>query len=74
MQCYSVHCDSAPAMLRARHGFTAQVNQENLSEVIVDCLVHCENLGSSKLSQELKKEMKEVTQVVNFIKARALNS
>ena len=73
-QCYSVCCDGAPALLGARQGFTAQVKQENPSVMIVHCLRHHENLASQKLSRELQKVMQEVTQVVNFIKARALNS
>ncbi|XP_068233589.1 protein FAM200A-like [Palaemon carinicauda] len=61
-------------MLGARQGFIARVKQENSSVMVVHCLLHRENLASQKLSHELQKVMQEVTQVVNFIKARALNS
>ena len=60
-------------MLGERPGFTARVKQENPSVVVVHCLLHRENLASRKLSNELKKLMQEVIQVVNIIKARALN-
>ena len=62
-QCYSVCCDDVPAMLGARHGSTARVQQENPSVVIVHCLLHRENLASRKLSHELKKVMQDVFQV-----------
>ena len=61
-------------MLEACHSFTVQVKQENTNVQIVHCLLHCENLASRKLSHKLKKVMQEVIQVVNFIKAKALNS
>lgn len=72
-QCYSVFCDGAPAMLGARQGFIARVKQEKCV-VIVHCLVHRENLAAQKLSKDLHKVMQEVIQIVNFIKASALNS
>ncbi|XP_045109696.1 SCAN domain-containing protein 3-like [Portunus trituberculatus] len=61
-------------MLGARQGFTARVKQENPCVVIVHCLLHRENLAAQKLSKDLHKVMNEVIQIVNFIKARALNS
>ena len=57
-------------MLGACHGFTAQVKQENPSEVIVHCLLDRKNLASKKLSCELNKVTHEVIEVVNFIKAQ----
>ena len=38
-QCYSVCCDGAPAMLGSRQGFTARVQQENQSVLIVHSTV-----------------------------------
>ena len=61
-------------MLGVCHGFTVQVKQENSSVMMVHSLVHHKNFASRKLSHELKKVMQEVIQVVNFIKAKALNS
>ena len=61
-------------MLGACHGFTAQVKQENPSVGIVSCLLRRENLASRKLAHELRKVLQEIIQVVNFIKARPLNS
>ena len=72
--CVSLCTDGAPAMLGARHGFTARVRQINASVQVVHCLLHCENLAAQHLSLDLSAVMKEVVGVVNFIKASAVNS
>ena len=72
--CVSLCTDGAPAMLGARHGFTARVRQINPSVQVVHCLLHRENLAAQHLSLDLSAVMKEVVGVVNFIKASAVNS
>ena len=72
--CVSLCTDGAPAMLGARHGFTARVRKINPSVQIVQCLLHRENLAAQHLSLDLSVVMKEVVGVVNFIKASAVNS
>lgn len=73
-QCYSVCCDGAPAMLGARKGFTSRVKNVNPEVLILHCLLHRENLAAKHLSEELNIVMKEVIQMVNFIKSRSLNN
>ena len=72
--CVSLCTDGAPAMLGARHGFTARVRQINSSVQVVHCLLHRENLVAQHLSPYLSAAMKEVVGVVNLIKASAVNS
>ena len=72
--CVSLYTDGAPAMLGARHGFTARVRQVNPSVQVVHCLLHRENLAAQHLSLDLSAVMKEVVGVVNFIKASAVYS
>ena len=72
--CASLCTDGAPAMLGARHGFTARVRQINPSVQVVHCLLHGENLAAQHLSLDLSAVMKEVVGVVNFIKASGVNS
>lgn len=73
-QCYSVCCDGAPAMFGARKGFTSRVKNVNPEVLVLHCILHRENLAAQRLSGELNVVMKEVVQVVNFIKGRSLNS
>ena len=42
--------------------------------VQVHCMLHRENLASPEFSEILYGVMKDVIEIVNFIKARALNS
>ena len=72
--CMSLCTDGAPAMLGVRQGFTARVQKLNLEVKIVHCLLHCENLASKHLSQDLLTVMRDVVTVVNFIKGSATNS
>ena len=72
--CVSLCTDCAPAMLGARHGFTARVRQINPSVQVIHCLLHRENLVGQHLSLDLSAVMKEVVDVVNFIQASAVNT
>ena len=72
--CVSLCTDGAPAMLGARHGFTARAKQINPSVQAVHCLLHRENLAAHHLSLNPFAVIKEVVGVVNFIKASAVNS
>ncbi|XP_076043774.1 SCAN domain-containing protein 3-like [Oratosquilla oratoria] len=73
-QCFSVCADGAPAMLGARQGFTARVKHVNPTVIVTHCLLHRENLASRKMLIKLNTVMKDVIQIVNFIKSSALNS
>ena len=72
--CFSICCDGAPSMLGIRKGFVTEVKKKNPAIMIVHCLLHRENLASQKLSGELSEVLKDVVGIVNFIKARALNT
>lgn len=66
--------DGAPAMLGNRIGFCKRVKEVNLNVVIIHCFLHRENLATKKIQPELYSVLQDVIQIVNFIKARALNS
>ena len=72
--CFSICCDGAPSMLVSPKGFVTEVKKKNPAIIIVHCLLHRENLASQKLSGELSEVLKDVVSIVNFIKARALNT
>ena len=72
--CVSLCTDGAPAMLGARHGFTAQVRKINPSAQVVYCLLHRENLAAQHLSLDLSAVMMEVVGYVHVTKASAVNS
>ena len=72
--CFSICYDGAPSTLGSRKGFATEVKKKNPAIMIVHCLLHRENLASQKLSGELSEVLKDVVSIVNFIKARALNT
>ena len=72
--CSSICSDGAPAMLGSCKGFTARVKEINPTVLISHCFVHGENLASRRLSAELGTVMQDVIHIVNFIKAKSLNS
>ena len=73
-KCLSVCTDGAPSMIGRRKGFVAHVKKVNPSVQVIHCMLHRENLASRELSETLHRVMKDVIEIVNFVKARALNS
>ena len=66
--------DGAPAMLGLRSGFVKRVKEKNPSVVGTHCIIHREALASRTMPPEMKDVLNLAIEVVNFIKAGALNS
>ncbi|XP_064412969.1 zinc finger BED domain-containing protein 5-like [Latimeria chalumnae] len=74
MDCCAVCADGAPAMMGSRVGFCTRVKEVNPDVVIIHCFLHRDNLATKEIQPELHSVLKDAIQIVNFIKARALNS
>ena len=72
--CINVCTDGASAMIGAGTGFAAWVKGQNPNIQITHCCLHREALMMKVLQKELSKTMSDCILIVNFIKARALNS
>ena len=66
--------DGAPSMLGCHSGFQALVKRKASESKGVHCMLHRQVLASKTLPNALQKELDEMIQIVNFIKAGALNS
>ena len=73
-KCLTVCTDGAPSMIGCRKGFVAHVKKVNPSVQVIHCMLHRKNLASRELSETLHGVMKDVIEIVNFVKARGLNS
>jgi hypothetical protein len=69
-QCFSFRSYGAPSLLGVRRTFCAKVKKVDTPMDILHLLMHRENTVFCRPS-ELKLVMKEVTQIVNFIKTRS---
>ena len=54
--------------------FAAWVKRQNPATQITDCCIHREALMIKLLTQELSETMNDCIEIVNLIKAKALNS
>ena len=72
--CISVCTDGCPSMFGKKKGFVTLVRQENDNIKSVHCMIHRESLASKSLLPALLTVMKQVINVVNFIKSRPLRS
>ena len=61
-------------MIGCRKGFVAHVKKVNPSFQVIQCMLQRENLASRELSKTFYGVRKDVTEIVNFVKARALTS
>ena len=66
--------DGAPSMLGCHSGFQALVKRKAPKSKGVHCMLHRQVLASKTLHNALQKVLDEIIQIVNFIKAGALNS
>ena len=66
--------DGAPSMLRCHSGFQALVKRKAPKSKGVHCMLHRQVLASKTLPNALQKVLDEMIQIVDFIKAGALNS
>ena len=69
-----VSIDGAPAMMGGQRGFRGFVKRENRSIEVDHCAIHRYSLGSKTLPASLKAVFNDVVRIVNFIKAKDLNS
>ncbi|XP_076038362.1 zinc finger BED domain-containing protein 5-like isoform X1 [Oratosquilla oratoria] len=72
--CLAMCTDGTPLMIGSRVGFVTHIKTENPDVIIIHCLLHRENLASRRLQPDLHAVLSDAIQIVNFIKARALNS
>ena len=70
----SICTDGAPAMLGCRSGFVARVKEVAPHVFNTHCMIHREALASKTLPASLNYVLKDVIQMVNFVKASALNT
>ena len=66
--------DGAPSMLGWHSGFQTSLKRKAPTSKGVHCMLHRQVLASKTLPNTLQKVLDEVIQIVNFIKAGALNS
>ncbi|XP_071969601.1 general transcription factor II-I repeat domain-containing protein 2-like [Engystomops pustulosus] len=70
----SITSDGAPSMVGTTSGFIQLFVKETKHEVIqFHCIIHQEALCASESSEKFADILKDVTKMVNFIMARALN-
>lgn len=61
-------------MIGNRIGFCAKVKERNPEVITIHCFLHRENLATRDMQPDLHQVLKDVIEIINFIKARALNS
>jgi hypothetical protein len=69
-----INTDGARAMCGRLTGLIARIRENNPSVTWHHCCIHPESLATKKMPEELKKVLNELVKVVNFIRARTLNS
>ncbi|XP_071519142.1 protein FAM200B-like [Panulirus ornatus] len=73
LTCLAVCTDGASSMMGSHVGFVTRTERENPDVIMSHCFLH-ENLASQRLQPKHYVVLNDVIQVVNVIKARALNS
>ena len=72
--CSSICTDGAAAMVGKYSGVVAQIKSKNSKTVAIHCLLHRHDLAVKRMPLDLVRVLEDVTKIVNFIKARPLNS
>jgi hypothetical protein len=72
--CAGICTDGAAALTGHKKGFQAEVQQIGPQVNFIHCIIHTEALASRDLEPTLHSVLQETVKVVNFIKARQLNS
>ena len=72
--CVGICTDGAPCMIGSIKGFVSLVQRENPNVVQTHCFLHREVLVSKTIPDELNQVLKQVVEIVNFIKTRPLKS
>jgi len=72
--CVEICTNGAPCMIGSIKGFVSLVQRENPNVVQTHCFLHREVLVSKTIPDELNQVLKQVVEIVNFIKTRPLKS
>ena len=72
--CIGICTDGAPCMVGSIKGFVSLVQKENPNVVQTHCFLHREVLVSKTIPNDLSQVLKQVVQMVNFIKMRPKKS
>ena len=73
-ECVGLCTDGAPSMIGSIKGFVSLVKKVNSEIITTHCFLHREVLIGKTLNSDLTQVLKEVIQMVNYIKARPLKS
>jgi len=68
--CVRICTDWAPCMIGSIKGFVSLVQRENPNVVQTHCFLHREVLVSKTIPDELNQVLKQVVEIVNFMKTR----
>lgn len=72
--CVGICTDGAAAMTGRISGLTSRIKEVAPESESTHCIIHREMLASREMSQEFNNVLKDAVEVINHIKARALNS
>ncbi|KAK2714588.1 hypothetical protein QYM36_008970 [Artemia franciscana] len=72
--CLSVCSDGAAALTGKKNGLMAWIRKKNPKVKWLHCIIHRQALASKRMNAHLHETLKEAVKVINFIKARPLNS
>lgn len=72
--CVGVCSDGARAMIGKYSGLLARIKEIAPNVTWVHCIIHREALASKNLSEDLKLVLDTAVKIINFIKARPMNS
>ena len=70
----SVCTDGAAAMTGKYSGVVARIKSKNSDTVAIHCFLHRHALAVKRMPPDLVEVLEDVTKIVNFVKARPLNS
>lgn len=71
---HQVSVDGCPAMMGGNIGFRGFVQRANANTSVDHCIIHRYSLASKTLPDSLKTVFNQAVEVVNYIKAKDLNS
>ena len=72
--CLSVCNDGAAALTGKNNGLMAWIRKKNPKVKWLHCIIHRQALASKRMNAHLHETLNEAVKVINFIKARPLNS
>ena len=72
--CSSVCTDNAAAMVGKYSGVVAHIKSKNSETVAIHCFLHRQALTVKRMPSDLVEVLEDVTKIINFFKARPLNS